>query len=122
MDRRLVRRGAELPSNYWVLAEGYTSPDFDQYICISNPGKEKALVTVAPLFASGGAAARYEVEAGQRCTVTLRSDEPVERAYAVTSDRGVVVERPMYFDYQGMGSHGWTGGHCTLGATLRDIY
>ncbi len=114
--------GAELPSNYWVLAEGYTSPDFDQYICISNPGKEKALVTVAPLFASGGAAARYEVEAGQRCTVTLRSDESVERAYAVTSDRGVVVERPMYFDYQGMGSHGWTGGHCTLGATLRDIY
>ncbi len=30
----------------------------------------------------------------------------------VTSDRGIVAERPMYFDYQGK----WTGGHDVLGA------
>ena len=115
--------GVVLPGNYWCLAEGYTGPDFDQYICISNPGKEKAEVSVKALFGGGGAEADvYEVEAGQRFTISLKSAGPVERAYAISSDRGVVVERVMYFDYMGLGGHGWNGGHCTQGATLKDIY
>jgi len=115
--------GAVLPSNYWALAEGYTDPNFDEYICISNPGKEDAEITVTPLFAaSDGNGGIYEVEAGQRFTLALRSAEPVERAYAISSDRGVVVERTVYFDYMGLGGHGWPGGHCCTGATLNDIY
>jgi hypothetical protein len=115
--------GAGLPSNYWSLAEGYTDPDFDEYICISNPGKEMAEVTVIPLFAgSGSEGDTYEVEPGKRFTLALKSAGPVERAYAISSDRGVVVERTMYFHYMGLGGHGWNGGHCTMGATLKDIY
>ncbi|MBC7230807.1 MAG: PQQ-binding-like beta-propeller repeat protein [Actinobacteria bacterium] len=113
--------GASIPSNYWCLAEGYTDAHFDQYICISNPGKEDAAVKVTPLFGDGKAE-EYTVPAGRRFTIPLSSSEPVERAYAVTSDRGVVVERAMYFDYQGLGAHNWTGGHCTRAATLSDIY
>ncbi len=115
--------GAPFTSNFWCLAEGFTGPGFDEYICISNPGKEDAVVNVRPLFGGGGdAGTDYEVKAGQRFTITLESDRPVERAYAVFSDRGVVVERAMYFDYMGLGGHGWTGGHCAMGATLKDIY
>jgi hypothetical protein len=115
--------GATLSSNYWCLAEGYTSPDFNEYICISNPGKEDALVNVKPLFgAAGGAGTDYEVKAGQRFTISLASGDSVERAYAISSNRGVVVERAMYFDYMGLGGHAWKGGHCTMGATLKDIY
>ncbi|MBN2027852.1 MAG: PQQ-binding-like beta-propeller repeat protein [Actinobacteria bacterium] len=115
--------GAALPSNYWCLAEGFTDPNFDEYICISNPGKEDAVVNVRPLFGDGdGAGTNYDVPAGQRFTISLQSGEPVERAYAISSDRGVVVERAMYFDYMGLGGYGWPGGHCTMGATLKDIY
>gem|GEM_PF-846491 len=113
--------GAPLLGNFWCLAEGYTSAFFDQYICVSNPGKERARVTVTPLFGDG-APFELEVEAGRRGTITLRSEEPVERAYALYSDRGVVVERAMYFNYQGVGAHDWDGGHCVMGATLQDIY
>jgi hypothetical protein len=115
--------GAALPSNYWCLAEGFTDPLFDEYVCISNPGKEDAVVNVRPLFGAGGdAGTDYEVKAGQRFTISLESGEPVERAYAISSNRGVVVERAMYFDYMGLGGHGWEGGHCTMGATLKDMY
>jgi hypothetical protein len=115
--------GAGIPSNYWILAEGYTRSDCDEYICISNPGKEAADVVVRPLFdGSDGEESDYEVAPGQRFTLSLKSAGPVERAYAITSNRGIVVERSMYFDYMGTGGYGWPGGHCCLGATLDDIY
>jgi len=114
-------RGAQMAANFWCLAEGYTDPDFDEYVCISNPGKEDAQVTGVPLF-GGGEPFDLTVEAGRRRTVVLNSDQGVERAYAIYSDRGVVVERAMYFDYRGFAAHNWDGGHCTLVAALRDIY
>jgi len=114
-------RGAQMAANFWCLAEGYTDPDFDEYVCISNPGKEDAQVTGVPLF-GGGEPFDLTVEAGRRRTVVLHSDQGVERAYAIYSDRGVVVERAMYFDYRGFAAHNWDGGHCTLVAALRDIY
>jgi hypothetical protein len=115
--------GAALSSNYWCLAEGYTDPNTHEYICISNPGKEDAVVSVKALFGDGAAAGEeYEIQAGQRFTISLQSDVPVERAYAISSDRGVVVERAMYFNYMGYENLGWNGGHCTMGATLKDIY
>jgi hypothetical protein len=35
----------------------------------------------------------------------------------VESTNGVtiVAERPMYFNYQGLGAHNWTGGHIVPG-------
>ncbi|MGQ9758938.1 MAG: outer membrane protein assembly factor BamB family protein [Actinomycetota bacterium] len=113
--------GARMTANFWCLAEGYTSLDFHEYICISNPGKEDAQVAGVPLF-GGEKSFDLVVEAGKRGTVILRSDEPVERAYAIYSDRDVVVERAAYFDYQGFAARSWDGGHCALGAALRDIY
>ncbi len=110
--------GTTIPSNYWVLAEGYTEPYFDEYICILNPGKEMAKVKVRSLFGMG-TEELYEVEGGRRFTIALYSSSPVERTYAITSDRAVVVVRPMYFYYAGLGA---SGGHCERGATLMDIY
>ncbi|WP_458012729.1 outer membrane protein assembly factor BamB family protein [Candidatus Solincola sp.] len=113
--------GAKMAANFWCLAEGYTDLNFDEYICISNPGKEDAWVAGVPLF-GGGEPFNLVVEAGRRQTVILHSDESVERAYALYSDRGVVVERSTYFNYQGFAASNWDGGHCTLGAAMRDIY
>ncbi len=110
--------GSTLPSNYWVLAEGYTSPNFDEYITIFNTGKETANVRVKPLFGTGSEEL-YEIEGGRRFTIAIYSSNPVERAYVITSDRGVVVERPMYFYYSGLGA---PGGHCERGATFMDMY
>ncbi len=113
--------GARMSANFWCLAEGYTNPYFHEYICISNPGKEDASVAGMPLF-GGGEPFSLVVEAGKRRTVALRSDAGLERAYALYSDRGVIVERAVYFDYQGFASNHWDGGHCAMGAALRDIY
>ena len=41
----------------------------------------------------------------------------LQASCVVEASREVVVERPMYFDYGGRGSHGWKGGHCVMGAT-----
>jgi len=100
----------------WYFAEGCTHAGFEEWLCLANPGSQDASVEVKYLFPDGESETRtYTVPAWKRYTVNVNRDVGPGRdvALAVHSDRPIVAERPMYFDYGGM----WDGGHITLGAS-----
>src|SRR5450759_4159901 len=110
--------GAVAPNNKWYFAEGNTLPEFDQYVTVLNPGSTKAnlkfhymveglgekLVTgqVGP-HSRKNFKTRDQIGDGKNVSLYLESDQPV------------VAERPMYFNYQGLASNNWTGGHDVVG-------
>jgi hypothetical protein len=81
--------GATTPATEWFLAEGYTGPSFDEWICIQNPGDAASTVEVID-----------NADGGYQLSTRLM----------VTSGPGVIVERPMYFI-----CNGWDGGHTAVG-------
>ncbi|MHB8781175.1 MAG: Ig-like domain-containing protein [Candidatus Geothermincolia bacterium] len=94
--------GAATPEDTWYFAEGCTRPGFNQWICIQNPNDEAAIVKLSYMTEDGGEIEKdYQVAAHSRCTVNVNTD--VARFHdvstKVTSDKPIVVERPMYFDY-----------------------
>ena len=97
--------------NTWYLAEGFTGPGFQEYLCVGNPGGSAASVNVAFLF-NGVASSRLTctVPARSRYTVDVNAvvGEGREVSAIVTSaSSGLAVERSQYFVYQGayIGSH-----------------
>lgn len=99
----------------WFLAEGYTGPGFDEYLCIQNPNGVAANVTITYYLQGGGTPivrTQPAIAANSRYTVSVNSDAGTNLSLSaqVESDQGVVVERPMYFDF-----FGWTGGHDVVG-------
>jgi hypothetical protein len=117
--------GASSLANEYFFAEGYTGPGFEQWLCIQNPNE-------APITVD----ADYQLGQGQGDPVERTYEVPArgrETVYVPSGDRGVgpgvdvsvrlscselfLAERPMYFNYSGMGGHAWTGGHCVIGAT-----
>jgi hypothetical protein len=108
-----------LPS-LWSFAEGYTGQGFDQWITIQNPDAAAAAITVTYYTPSGPPVVTNHTCPGQaRMTIYVNSDlgPDLENSFDVASDVPVIVERPMYFDYQGLGAHGWEGGHVSMGST-----
>ena len=100
----------------WFLAEGTTRVDFEEWLCLQNPGDTEARVTVSYLTAGARVIARQKtVSANSRLTVSVNSDvgEGQDVSALVSSDRPIVVERSMYFDY-----NGWSGGHDAVGFAL----
>jgi hypothetical protein len=98
----------------WYLAEGTTRSGFEEWISIVNPGGEEARVRITYMLASGenrvqdiavGPRTRHTVD------VNLFLGPELDASAVVESDRDVVVERPMYFDYHGK----WDGGHNVAG-------
>lgn len=95
----------------WYLAEGYSGPGFQEYLCIGNPGKSPAAVTVAFLF--NGATSQQltcTVPALSRYTVDVNAvvGQGKEVSAKISSTRGdIAVERSQYFIYKGayVGSH-----------------
>lgn len=88
---------------------------FNEYLCLENPNGEQAEVRLD--YYSGGGESVTEslaVPGLSRRTVNVNSSVGPGRDVSVTvrSDRPVVAERPMYFDYHGS----WAGGHVTAGA------
>ena len=105
--------GASHPKTNWFFAEGCTLDNFDEYICIGNPGDTKAKVTLRFLLESGSPVERViEIDPHKRTTIKVA--DVVGRGHdvstQVSSDQPVVAERPMYFNY-----NGWTGGHDVIG-------
>ena len=58
-----------------------------------------------------------QVEARARATFLARDHvgDGKDVSLLLESDRDVVAERPMYFDYHGSFTHNWNGGHCAAG-------
>ncbi|MBU1942403.1 MAG: N-acetylmuramoyl-L-alanine amidase [Actinobacteria bacterium] len=94
------------PATTWYLAEGYTGDGFDTFVLLMNPGGEPARVKVNYLVPGGEVVTgEYEVPAETRRTVHVDEVpglEDSEVSFAVESDRPVVVERSMYFEYGGV--------------------
>jgi hypothetical protein len=133
--------GASCPSWSWYLPEGYTGGGFDAYILLMNPGDEDANdVQVKLMKPQDGRYYKFKtsVPAGRRRTVKLDDlvwtegqenfipaaeksggGSPAEVRFDdtdvstwVVSDKPLVAERAMYFDY-----YGKAGGSSSIGAT-----
>jgi exo-beta-1,3-glucanase (GH17 family) len=102
--------------NRWYLAEGYTGTGFQEYLCIANPGSSAASVTADFLFKGGGSTTKsFTVKGASRFTVDVNGavGQGREVSTVISSTcADLVIERPMYFAYQGV----WKGGH-TVRAT-----
>ncbi len=107
--------GTSAPANEWYLAEGTTHAGFLTYVCLQNPGKTAAGVTVD--FMLQGASAKpleLQLPASSRKTILVNDHVPPGHNVSVriNSDRPIVAERPMYFSY----GPGWNGGSCVNAA------
>jgi len=106
--------GAGQAKTGWFFAEGCTREGFDEYICIGNPGDEKATVNITFMLETGQLVTRsVQVEAHRRMTIMPLQSVPRghDVSTRIASDKPVVAERPMYFTYGGK----WNGGHDVIG-------
>ena len=106
--------GANSPSLTFYFAEGYTGPGFLEYLTLQNPSSEPANVTIEYTFRGGGGTFQnVSVPANSRQTVEVNAAVGSREVSAkVTSDKPIIAERPMYFDFGGI-----NGGHDVVGAT-----
>ncbi len=112
--------GANLPSNTWYFAEGYTGPGFEEWVCVLNDGEIPADLTFRFQTQEAGELAKEGLAVPAHSRRSFNVNEMLGGEYQnslkIESTLPVVAERPMYFEYQGMESRGWTGGHCVMGA------
>ncbi|MCC6626982.1 MAG: hypothetical protein IT340_06215 [Chloroflexi bacterium] len=111
----------------WHFAEGYTGPGFDQYLTILNPNPVPAEVRLTYFRHGAAPVTKHTTVAGQRrLTIAVHDDAlgvgrnggvgwEVATTVETTNGVGIVVERPIYFTYQGAGFSA-TGGHTAAGA------
>ena len=114
--------GAPAPATTFEFAEGTCRPDFDAYLCIENPGSAPADVTLTYMMGNGTTGTeQVTVPATSRATVIPRDklgtgDTPAydfSSTVTCTNGQQIIVERPMYFNYNGV----WTGGSDVVGFT-----
>ncbi|MDY6793820.1 MAG: DUF5719 family protein [Actinomycetota bacterium] len=113
----------DAPGYDFYFAEGYTGAGFQEYLCLGNPQAETASTTITYMFPDGTTQEQsLDVGASSRTTVNVNQvvGENREVSCKIEADQEIVVERPMYFNYQGK----WAGGHDTMGAvtTARTWY
>jgi len=99
----------------WYFAEGNTRAGFSEYICLLNPGANVALTDFTYMLSTGETIARkHDLLPNSRTTIEVAKEVPAncDVSLKVTSSEPIVVERPMYFVYNGV----WSGGHDVLGA------
>ncbi len=118
--------GAASPETTWYFAEGYTGAGFDQWVCVLNPGEERADLTFRFQTQEAGEVERngHSVPAHSRATFKVNDvlGPGFQNSLKLESTRPVVAERAMYFSYK-PGDRDWDGGHCVMGATdLSDRY
>ncbi|MBU1669979.1 MAG: hypothetical protein KKF41_03415 [Actinobacteria bacterium] len=107
--------GANATTATWYFAEGTTRDNFNEWLCLQNPGDSDAHVTITYYTSSGQAIPKdWTVSANSRLTVDVNQDAGADQDISakVSSDQPIICERPMYFDY-----NGWTGGHDVVGFT-----
>lgn len=108
--------GSPAPATSFLFAEGYTGPNFDEYLTLANPQSSDTTARVTYLFGDGTTQeTSLLLGAHSRTTVDVRKVVGSNREVAVkvATDLGIMVERPMYFSYDGI----WSGGHISAGMT-----
>jgi hypothetical protein len=118
--------GATATNTTWYFAEGYTGGGFDEYLSIQNPNPVADTATIT-YFVEGSATpivTQVSLPPNSRTTVTVNSPTGSggvgpNRAHStrVQTTQQTVVERPMYFLYNGPTLGGIDGGHNVMGAT-----
>jgi hypothetical protein len=106
--------GAPFPGKKWAFAEGYTGRNFDEWLCLWNPYSDTADVTVTYYPETGTPLSFYHpVPPRTRITVKVNDDVGPDKSVSavVFATAPIVVERPMYFNYNGT----WNGGHDVMG-------
>ena len=106
--------GAIGPKTNWYFAEGTTRDNFSEWLCLQNPGSKDANVTITYLLASGqNIEQKILVKARSRSTVDVKMKIGANQdaSAKIISDQGIIAERPMYFNYNGV----WAGGHDVIG-------
>lgn len=106
----------------WYLPEGYTGGNFDTYILVQNPQSSEAEASLRFLTEESVTdPLKLELEPCSRTTVMIDEQPGLEDASVSTmvqADRGVVVERAMYFTYEGDRA----GGSNSIGANQTSNY
>ncbi|MFH1140718.1 MAG: glycosyl hydrolase family 18 protein, partial [Chloroflexota bacterium] len=99
---------ASLGFRTWLLAEGCTSPPFQTWILIQNPNLAQVQATVT-FMKEGGDTLVKEYRIGATSRFSVFANEVIPNAAfstRVDSDLPVIVERAMYFGYDGHASAG----------------
>jgi hypothetical protein len=108
--------GTNSAATNWFFAEGTTRANFDEWLCLQNPGNSDAHTTITYYTTSGQVITKsWTVKANTRLTVSANSDVGPNQDISakVVSDQPIIVERPMYFNFNGV----WNGGHDVVGFT-----
>lgn len=114
--------GARAPNLSWYFAEGTTREGFDQWITVQNPGAFTADLNFRYMVeGEGEVVLAASVEPNSRATFSTREQIGAgkDASLFLQSNRLVVAERPIYFDYLGLAEHHWKGGHCVMGTPSR---
>ena len=108
----------------WYFAEGNTLPEFDEWLCVLNPGDTGVKYQVSFILDTGEVR-NYErsMLPHQRDTIRVKdyvSDPHAGVSAKIHSDsQAVIAERPIYFVYKaGVHNYGWKGGHNVLGVNV----
>lgn len=102
-------------ARHWYFAEGTTREGFEEWLTVLNPNPEPVTFKVTYAFGGDGATERsYQVAEESRLSIEVAGEVGKGRDVSVIVDSPLplMVERPMYFLYQGR----WAGGHVSTGA------
>lgn len=116
--------GATTKHEYWLLAEGYTAEGFDTWVLVMNPNAFDVNVEATFMTPTGDPIIKeYEVRQMSRLTIPVDSIPGLEatevstklqvlapEGYTDACEYGIIAERAMYFEYNGI-----VGGHSSLG-------
>ncbi|OFW56767.1 MAG: hypothetical protein A2W01_12450 [Candidatus Solincola sediminis] len=108
--------GAPSTAQDWFFAEGFTASNFEEWLTIQNPGSTDAQVQVIYYTQEAGALpVRTEtIPADTRQTLLVNThagaNYQLSARIVVISGPDLVVERPMYFNF-----NGWDGGSDVMG-------
>ena len=105
--------GSTAPGSDYFFAEGTTRSGFEEWISIMNPGEKTALVTMYFNTTEGeNLTSQVLVEPHSRETLSARERVGAEKdiSVRVVSNEPILVERPMYFNFEG-----FNGGHVVEG-------
>ena len=113
--------GVAVAGTSWYFAEGTTRGNFQEYLCLMNPGNSDTTATIRYMKGTGAEhTVTKTLGANSRTTVDVNADVGADQDVSalVTTPEPIVAERPMYFQFMPAGAGGevWKGGHDSAGA------